>query len=53
MKSRADVEKWGHDMFDESRQGPKESWEKQKVRVCVCVCVCFLEIFVFLTLYFR
>lgn len=31
-KSRADkAEKWGHDLYNEEEQKPREKWEKEKV----------------------
>ncbi len=53
--SRADTaDRWGHDLFVEAEQGPRQDWEKDRVCVCmlyvcvsclrvcmyVCVCVC-------------
>ena len=33
MHTRADtVEKWGHDLYVEDEQGPRQQWEKEKVQ---------------------
>ncbi len=38
--SRADTaDRWGHDLFVEAEQGPRQDWEKDRVRVC-CMCLC-------------
>lgn len=32
VHTRADtVERWGHDMYIETEQGPREQWEKERV----------------------
>ena len=36
VKSRADVvDRWLHDLYEDSKQGPREQWEKDRVKLYV------------------